>query len=71
MKSTKSDIVFHFVWTTAERAPLIRPEMERDLYRLLEAQAREMDVGVLALGGVEDAEAQGGQCASISLSAGR
>ena len=54
MKSAKSDIVLHFVWSTFERAPLIRPEIERELYRLIEAQARELGLGVLALGGMED-----------------
>jgi putative transposase len=54
MKSTKSDIVLHFVWATVKRTPLIRPEMERDLYRLLAAQANDLGIGVLALGGMED-----------------
>ena len=45
---------YHFVWATCERLPLIEPEMERELYRSIEAEVAKMGGETLAVGGMED-----------------
>ena len=45
---------YHLVWTTKERAALIRPELEPELYGYLRSKAREMGVHVYALNGWTD-----------------
>lgn len=46
--------VYHLIWTTKKRAPLITPELEPQLYGYLESKARELGVHVYALGGWTD-----------------
>ena len=44
----------HFVWATHDRLPLITPEIERRLYRYIEAICIEHKCPVLAIGGMPD-----------------
>jgi putative transposase len=50
----KIRLPIHIVWSTHERRSLIKPEMERRLYRYIEAVCREMRCDVLAVGGMPD-----------------
>ena len=44
----------HFVWSTADRLPLISEEIETELYRLIESEAKRLGADVLAIGGTEN-----------------
>src|SRR5688500_12084322 len=45
---------FHIVWATKKRTPLIRPEMERFVYKSLTAKAQELEAQVFAINGMAD-----------------
>ena len=45
---------YHLVWATKKRAPLIRPELEPQLYEYLRRKARGMGVRVYAINGWTD-----------------
>ena len=47
-------LFYHFVWGVKERHPLILPEFETELYRVMAAKVIEFDGIVHAIGGVED-----------------
>jgi len=53
-RNNKVEIYLHYVWTTHSRHPMIRPEIERELYRCIEAACRKEKCDVLAVGGTED-----------------
>ena len=42
---------YHLVWATRDRAPLIQPEVELDLYAYLIRKAADLDVYVYAING--------------------
>ena len=44
----------HLIWTTKNREPLIRPEIEADLYACLVAKAAELGCYIHAVNGVAD-----------------
>jgi putative transposase len=44
----------HLVWATYLRIPMITPERERDVYRLVHYQAANRKCTVIAIGGLED-----------------
>ncbi len=50
----KSVVVYHLVWCTFQRQPFITPDIERDVYRCLQGQARSLQCSVLALNGTPD-----------------
>jgi putative transposase len=54
MRRSKIVSPMHFVFATRDRLPLITPDIEANLYRLLSAQACDMKAQVLAIGGLED-----------------
>jgi putative transposase len=54
MRGIKLTIHVHLVWATWERAPLITATIERDLYRIIESEAREQGCSVIALNGTCD-----------------
>lgn len=45
---------YHLVWETQERAALIRPSIEAELYTFIIDRAAESQVYVYAIGGIED-----------------
>jgi REP element-mobilizing transposase RayT len=47
-------VFVHLVWATWNRELLLAGEVERHVYRCLEATCRELEVDVLAMGGIED-----------------
>ena len=54
MRQTKAEIYLHFVWATHQRQLLINPEIERDVYRCIESEARRLQCVTLAIGGMAD-----------------
>lgn len=47
-------LFYHFVWTTKNREPWLKGEVEKLTYRVLRAKALELKAAVHALSGVED-----------------
>jgi putative transposase len=54
MPQSLASILVHLVFSTKERRPLIRPEVESQLYPSLATVCREMDSPSLAINGAED-----------------
>lgn len=54
MADSRSQLVYHFVWSTKGRQPFIVAERERLLFRLIGAQAVKQGCLVLALNGTEN-----------------
>ena len=54
MKSDKIELYVHLVWATWDRLPLITPEIERALYRVLADVATSHGCRILAVAGVSD-----------------
>ena len=54
MRCAKTELYVHLIWATPGRAALVKPALERSLYRCIEDQAREMGCTVLAIGGMPD-----------------
>jgi REP element-mobilizing transposase RayT len=54
MPGAYAAIYLHLVWDTWDRAPLLTPEIERDVYRVIGAECVKCDVELIALGGTED-----------------
>ena len=52
MRRSKAEIYLHFVWGTWGRLPLVTPEIERDIYRCIENEAKRLQCTVLAIGGM-------------------
>ena len=51
MRAPYTKLHVHLVWATWDRAPLVRPEMEIELFNVLGAKAAELKCQTLALGG--------------------
>ena len=54
MSSCERHIFLHFVWATRDRLPFVTPEIERRLYRMMEAKVRELGCRVVAINGMPD-----------------
>ncbi len=54
MASTLTKILVHVTFSTKNRAPLIAPSLEPDLYGYIGGICRRMDSPLLAIGGVSD-----------------
>jgi len=54
VKKNKVRVYVHFVWATWDRNPLIRPEIERQIYRYISDVCADDRCDVLAIGGMED-----------------
>lgn len=54
MASTLTKILLHITFSTKDRAPLIVPEIEVDLYDYIGGICRRMDSPLLAMGGTAD-----------------
>lgn len=54
MRGTRAELYVHLVWATWDRLPLLVGEVERRVYRSLEATCAAHYTEVKALGGVED-----------------
>ena len=47
-------LLYHFIWGTKERLPVILPTFESDLYRTIAAKVKELDGTTYAIGGIID-----------------
>lgn len=47
-------LYYHLIWATKERAPLLEPEVEAIVYRLIRRKARLLETKVFALNGTLD-----------------
>jgi putative transposase len=54
MRRSRAVLFVHLIWRTWDRLPLIRPEIERELFRLLSSEAEGMKCTVVAINGTED-----------------
>ena len=54
MSSCERHIFLHFVWATRDRLPFVTPEIERRLYRMMEAKVRELGCRVVAINGMPE-----------------
>ncbi len=54
MRRSKAEIYLHLVWATHGRQPLVTSEIERRVYKCIEAEAQQLDCQVLAIGGMPD-----------------
>lgn len=54
MRRNKLALFVHLVWATWDRLPMITPDIERRLYRVIESKAQKLGCQVLALNGTED-----------------
>jgi putative transposase len=54
MRHTRVGIFVHAIWTTWDRLPLVTEEIERQVYRAIEAKCAELGVEIIALGGMPD-----------------
>ena len=53
-RSAFSHLIYHFVWATKNREPLITPEVEARLWPYIGAKCKELGYVLLAVGGIED-----------------
>ncbi len=54
MRRTMDGVFVHLVWGTWDRAPLLNDDMRQIAYRAIGAKCAELDVTIIALGGVAD-----------------
>ncbi|MDP1879471.1 MAG: IS200/IS605 family transposase [Parachlamydiaceae bacterium] len=54
MTHTYSQLLFHLVWSTKERRPLILPDFKKALYEYMAGIFRSLKCYCLLIGGVED-----------------
>jgi putative transposase len=54
MPHTHSSLLVHCVFSTKDRAPLIKPEVEKDLWAYIGGIARTNRIKPVAIGGIED-----------------
>ena len=53
-RSAFSQLIYHFVWATKNREPLITPEVEVRLWPYIGAKCKELGYVLLVVGGIED-----------------
>ncbi len=53
-RRNKVEVALHFVWSTHEHLPLLTEELERPVYRCIQAEAKALACEVLAIGGMPD-----------------
>lgn len=54
MSQSLADIILHIVFSTKERQPLIRPDIEEELYRYISGVSRNLKSPVMIVNGVSD-----------------
>lgn len=54
MAKAYTEVFYHFVWATRERAPLIDTELEPHLFRQIRHKCEELKIQVHALNGMPD-----------------
>jgi len=54
MADTYSDLIYHCIWATKNRRPLITAAIEQDVWRILSATASHHQMALFQAGGIED-----------------
>jgi len=54
MQETHAALYVHLVWSTWQREPCLQGDIGRQVYRLIGAKCQELEVKIIALGGIED-----------------
>ena len=54
MRAPYTQLYLHCVWSTWDRLPLIKPEIEWRLYASIIAKCKELKCELVAIGGIED-----------------
>ncbi len=54
MRRIRAAVFVHFVWATWDRLPLLRGQVQEQVYRAIGAKCEELHAQLVALGGVED-----------------
>jgi putative transposase len=54
MRDTYTCLHTHIIWTTWDRAPLIKDDREGDIYAVIQSECRDMKAFVKAIGGTEN-----------------
>jgi putative transposase len=54
MSQSLADIILHIVFSTKERYPWIKPDIEEELYQYICGVCRNLDCPVIKINGVED-----------------
>ena len=52
MASTLTELLYHCIWSTKNRDPLIRPEIEANVWRILAGTAKRNEMRILSVGGI-------------------
>lgn len=47
-------LYYHVIWTTKKRLPMIKPEFESRLHAVIAAKAKDLNILLHAVGGIED-----------------
>ncbi len=51
---SKHQLLYHFIWSTKQRKPLLDPEIRKVIIKSIIAKSVELDSIVLAVNGIED-----------------
>lgn len=54
MASTHTELVYHLIWSTKHRQPMILPEIESSIWKILAGTAKRNGMHVIKAGGVEN-----------------
>ncbi|HYW06613.1 MAG TPA: IS200/IS605 family transposase [Longimicrobium sp.] len=54
MLRSHTELYFHLVWATVDRAPMITPELRGNVYAAIGAQSKKTATELLAVGGMPD-----------------
>ena len=54
MATTLTELLYHCIWSTKNRDPLIRPEIEANVWRILAGTAKRNEMRILNAGGIEN-----------------
>ena len=54
MATTLTELLYHCIWSTKNRDPLIRPEIEENVWRILAGTAKRNEMRILNVGGIEN-----------------
>ena len=54
MASTLTELLYHVIWSTKERLPLISPAIEENVLRILAAVGERNEIHVIRAGGIEN-----------------
>jgi REP element-mobilizing transposase RayT len=47
-------LIYHFVWSTKDRAPLLTPMVEGEVYHYIDLKCKELGYRLYAVNGIED-----------------